>query len=227
MPSLLDRLEAAKAAAKEVRTAAATALGKNAEEALSPLERLRVYPWLFEDVPAGDQTAEMAGVVVRYDGMLLRHVTHALLTPEICMDAVLQNGMALQHVPEPLRTAEICLAAVQQDSLALQFVPAPVLAPEICLAAVQQDGRLLQLVPEPQRTPEICLEAVLQNSAQLQLVPAMALTDPAFARPLLDHVELRWDSIESYIGRPAMNAFLLRLDEAMQAWPRDEARDRS
>jgi hypothetical protein len=135
-------------------------------------------------------------------------VPPALLSEELCLEAVKRCGWALCAIPEAAKTSAVCLAAVQEFGCALRHVPEALLTPELCLEAVKQDGWALQDVPMELRTPELCLEAVKRDGLPIQFVPAelrtQELRDAAAASgPLMEteRVPAGW-SMEQDVDQP-------------------------
>jgi len=108
---------------------------------------------------------------VRRNGMYLKYVPEALMTPELCKIAVEENGWTLLYVPEILKTPELCKLAIEQFGNVLKHVPEALKTSDLCMIAVEQDGWALEYVPEDLKTSELCKIAVEENEWALYYVP--------------------------------------------------------
>jgi hypothetical protein len=130
------------------------------------------------------RTRTLCAQVVRYDGMLLKHVPVALRDKEVCLGALGQNSDALQFVPEALLAGhdgrDLYLEAVRTRGWALADVPQDIRDRTLCMAAVKNDGLALKFVPADLRDREMCLAAVTQDGMAAEyILPLELRKDPA------------------------------------------------
>lgn len=131
-------------------------------------------------------------LIVKENGLALRHIPESQVTEKIALAAVKENGLALQYVKHQSR--RIILAAVKENPYAFKFVRKQ--SSTISLAAVKRHGGLLYYIKKP--SSKICLAAVEQDGMALQFI--------ANSRETLANI----DREEIYLAAVRQNGLALR-----------------
>lgn len=129
------------------------------------------HPAAFSDVPKEVQTVDMGLRAVRYRGLLLRHASDAVRTPEVVFEAVQQCVDALDDVPESERTDELYALAVRKRIGVFYTMPDARKTPDLCRYVVLRDWTAMAKIPTHCITPELCNSIVRKDGMNLQFVP--------------------------------------------------------
>jgi hypothetical protein len=123
-------------------------------------------PWSITYIPDKFRTPAMCLYVVQCHGLLIKRLTEAQQTPDVCLAAIKHTLKAIQFVKTP--THDLVMFALKQDPMILCLIQNEFKSRDLCLFAVQQNGDAIKYVPTKERDFEMWHAAVKQNGISIR-----------------------------------------------------------